>query len=100
MTSPSSLRSGHDAAIFWIIFNALIPYSESLRLLISSSENHLLGCETEFGGGRWRVEDVDDQARNEDDDSRITGGLVTAIEDLIVQASVIGLSCWCVKDCC
>ena len=36
---------------------------------------------------------MDDQARNKDDDSRITGGLATAIEDLIVQVLVIGLSC-------
>ena len=37
--------------------------------------------------------------RNKDDDSGITGGLATAIEDLIVQALVIGLSCWWVKNC-
>ena len=43
---------------------------------------------------------MDDQTCNEDDDSRITGGLATAIGDLIVQVSVIGLSCRCVKDCC
>ena len=42
---------------------------------------------------------MDDQAHNEDDDSRITGGLATAIEDLIVQVLVIGLSCRWVKDC-
>jgi hypothetical protein len=43
---------------------------------------------------------VDDQARNEDDDSKITVGLATAIEDLIVQVLVIGLSRRWVKDCC
>ena len=39
---------------------------------------------------------MDDQARNEDDDNRITRGLATAI-DLIVQVLVIGLLCRCGK---
>lgn len=54
----------------------------------------MLGYEAGFEGGRWRVEDVDGQAHNEDDDSRITGGLAAAIEDLVVRVLVVGSSCY------